>query len=90
MRIGCTGHQNLSPATRRQVAQAIAEQIALTADDELIGITNLAEGADQLFSFSLLAAGGQLHAVVPSKSYESSFQTLQLSQRVQGSSAPCR
>jgi hypothetical protein len=72
-RIGCTGHQNLSPATRRAVAAAIADVLASETEDELTGLSSLAEGADQIFAFAVLAAGGRLHAVVPSEAYECSF-----------------
>lgn len=73
MRIGCTGHQGLSPSTRRHVAAAIASLLADEADDTFVGFTSLAEGADQLFAYTLLAAGGQLHVVIPSDGYEQSF-----------------
>lgn len=72
-RIGCTGHQRLSPATRRDVAAAIADALATEADDDLTGLTSLAEGADQVFALLVLAAGGRLHAVIPSQGYEQSF-----------------
>ncbi|MEO9249126.1 hypothetical protein ABDK96_15690 [Citricoccus nitrophenolicus] len=72
-RIGCTGHQRLSPSTRRIVAAAIADVLVTEADDDLIGLTSLAEGADQLFAHVVLAAGGQLHGIVPSQGYEQSF-----------------
>lgn len=73
-RVGCTGHQNLSAATRRDVAAAIAAVLAADTDEGLVGLSSLAEGADQLFAFAVLAAGGQLHAVIPSKGYERTFQ----------------
>lgn len=73
--VGCTGHQGLNPTTRRLVAAAIANFLASKADDGLLGITSLAEGADQLFAHAILAAGGDLHAIVPSDRYESTFQT---------------
>jgi hypothetical protein len=73
--IGFTGHQNLSPAVRRIVAQAVATRIAEVEGDRLIGRTSLAEGADQLFAFATLAAGGELHVIIPSSGYESSFRS---------------
>lgn len=72
MRIGCTGHQKLSFSTRRNVAAAIAGVLA-DQNEDLVGVTSLAEGADQLFAFAILAAGGQLYAIIPSSSYERSF-----------------
>lgn len=73
--IGCTGHQSIGIATRRDVAAAIAAIFAAACDEELIGLSSLAEGADQLFAFAVLAAGGQLTAVVPCENYERSFQS---------------
>lgn len=72
-RVGCTGHQSLTPATRRAVAAAVSNLIADEDIDGLIGLTSLAEGADQVFAFAVLAAGGQLQAVIPSQRYEHSF-----------------
>lgn len=74
MRVGCTGHQSLSPVTRQDVAAAIAAVLAAAGED-LIGLSSLAEGADQIFAFTVLASGGQLHAVLPSENYEQSFQS---------------
>lgn len=76
-RIGCTGHQTLSADTRTEVAKAMATEIVKFQGEELLGITCGAEGADQVFAFTLLAAGAQLHAVIPSRDYESSFQSEQ-------------
>lgn len=76
-RIGCTGHQNLSLVTRRLVAAAIAAVLATERDADLVGFTSLAEGADQLFAFTLLAAGGQLHAIIPSEHYAEGFQSIE-------------
>ncbi len=73
--IGCTGHQSLSVATRRDVAAAIAGILAAVGDEELVGLSSLAEGADQLFAFAVLAAGGQLTAVIPSQDYERGFRS---------------
>ncbi len=73
--IGITGHQNLGPATRRSVAAAVSSLLANIPNGELVGFSSLAEGADQLFAFSLLAAGGELNAVIPSTDYEASFQS---------------
>ncbi|WP_217651112.1 hypothetical protein [Geodermatophilus nigrescens] len=52
---------------------AIADILAVEGKDDLTGLTSLAEGADQIFGFAVLAAGGFLHAIIPSESYERSF-----------------
>jgi hypothetical protein len=70
--VGCTGHQSLSLWTRRQVAAEIATYLA-TIPGELIGVCSLAGGADQIFAHALLAAGGHLHAIVPSANSDESF-----------------
>ncbi|MFI5492597.1 hypothetical protein [Actinoplanes sp. NPDC051859] len=73
MRIGFTGHQGLTGATRRAVTAALAAFLADLADDDLVAITSLAEGADQIFALTVLAAGGRLHVIVPSLGYEHTF-----------------
>lgn len=73
-RIGCTGHQTLSADTRIEVAKAMATEIVKFQGEELLGVTCGAEGADQVFAFTMLAAGTQLRVVIPSRDYESSFQ----------------
>jgi len=78
--MGCTGHQSLSPATRRLLAATIASTLAADGNDNLVGVTSLAEGADQIFAFAVLAAGGQLHAVIPSNGYEQGFQSVEARQ----------
>jgi hypothetical protein len=72
-RVGCTGHQSLTPTTRRDVAAAIARVLAEQSEGTLVGFSSLAAGADQLFALAVLAAGGQLHAIIPSQGYERSF-----------------
>ncbi len=74
IRIGCSGHQTLTSATRRSVAAEIAKVLATSAD-ELEGLSSLAVGADQVFAYAVLSAGAQLHAVIPSEGYEASFTT---------------
>lgn len=70
--VGCTGHQSLSLWTRRQVAAEIATYLA-TIPGELVGVCSLAGGADQIFAHAMLAAGGHLHAIVPSANSDESF-----------------
>jgi hypothetical protein len=69
MRIAITGHRGLPAATERRVDQAIREQIAAYADSDLVGISNLADGADQLFAQAVLDVGGQLEVIVPAAQY---------------------
>jgi hypothetical protein len=69
MRIAITGHRGLPPGTERLVNQAIREQLAAYTGHDLIGISNLADGADQLFAQAVLDAGGQLEVIVPAAQY---------------------
>jgi hypothetical protein len=65
----------LTATTRRAVAAAIADLLAdeVLGGGPLSGLTSLAEGADQVFAHELLAAGGDLRVVVPSRDYDASF-----------------
>ena len=67
--VGFTGHQNITPMTRRKVTRAIADELARVDDGCLIGVSSLAPGADQVFAFCVLAAGGQLNFVQPADGY---------------------
>ena len=69
MRIAITGHRGLPADTERLVDQAIREQLAAYAGGDLVGVTNLADGADQLFAQAVLDAGGQLEVIVPAARY---------------------
>jgi hypothetical protein len=69
--VGFTGHQTLSPATRRSVAAAIKGE--LKDEKNLIGLVSLAAGADQIFAKTVLELGGGIVAVIPSAEYERSF-----------------
>ena len=42
---------------------------------DLVGISSLASGADQLFASEVLKTRGRLHVVVPCREYEKSFTT---------------
>lgn len=69
--IGMTGHQGLTPDTEALVARAIGEELDGVPD--LVGITSLAEGADQLFADHVLAASGQLVVILPAADYVATF-----------------
>jgi hypothetical protein len=73
--IGCTGHQTLSAMTRRRIAAALAARIA-TVDDEVVGLSSLAAGADQVFAHVMLASGGRLHVVIPCHGYAETFDSI--------------
>ena len=73
VKVGITGHQGLTEHTEAMVRESISDY--LEAKEGLIGITSLAEGADQIFAEEVLRLGGELEIVIPSENYESSFQS---------------
>ena len=69
MRVGVTGHQRLDASIgwasiRRQVAKHVRD-----AGTPLIGLSSLAQGADQVFAQEILKLGGDLIAVLPFQNY---------------------
>ncbi|MEW9529437.1 hypothetical protein [Microbispora sp. NPDC049125] len=68
LRVAVTGHRDLSPATADLVGSAIHEQLARHAPD-IVGVTCLAPGADQIFAERVLGLGGALVAIVPARRY---------------------
>lgn len=73
MRVGFTGHQGLTPETGASVRTEIARELETLGTVE--GVCSLAEGSDQIFAECVLAHGGRLVAVIPSRGYESTFTT---------------
>ena len=71
MRFGVTGHRVLPPSVV-QCATAHWSR-ALPAGARLHGVSNLADGADQLFAAHVLAAGGTLEVVLPCERYAGSL-----------------
>ncbi|MFC9875842.1 winged helix-turn-helix transcriptional regulator [Nocardia salmonicida] len=67
LRIGVTGHTNITADTVPIVRAAIADLIAGTPN--LVGISCLARGADSVFAEAVLDAGGHLEVVLPSRDY---------------------
>lgn len=68
-RIGITGHSNLTTATVPLVADAIRNALAAHDADELVGVTCLARGADQVFAQVALDLGGTIEVVLPAADY---------------------
>jgi hypothetical protein len=68
-RIGVTGHSSLSDATARLVAEALRALLATHPADELVGLTCLARGADQIFARVVLELGGSVEVVLPAADY---------------------
>jgi hypothetical protein len=68
-RIGITGHMNLTPPTETLVKEALHGLLAPYADGDLVGVSCLARGADQLFARAVLDIGGRLEVVLPTSTY---------------------
>jgi hypothetical protein len=68
-RIAVTGHRGLPEPTARLVDAALRAELARRANGGLVGITSLADGADQLFARAVLDAGGALEVIVPAERY---------------------
>ncbi|NUW33956.1 hypothetical protein HTZ77_21335 [Nonomuraea sp. SMC257] len=67
-RIAFTGHRGLPPETAELVDGAIREALA-GQGSLLVGLSCLADGADQIFARAVLDLGGSLEAVVPAEHY---------------------
>jgi hypothetical protein len=71
VRIGITGHMNLSPDTADLIRNAFVA--ALNEEErtgrELVGVSCLAEGADAIFAQAVLDTGSLLEALLPAPDY---------------------
>ena len=69
MKIGVTGHMDLTPTTAELVRAALRTELAAFMPGDLIGVSCLAEGADSLFAQAVLDVGGRLEAQLPAPDY---------------------
>jgi hypothetical protein len=69
--VGFTGHQSLSPETYELVRAELRSLLSQEVD--LVGVTSLAAGADQIFARVVLDLHGRIMAVIPARRYEKSF-----------------
>jgi hypothetical protein len=67
-RIAVSGHRGLSRATATLVEEGIRRALA-EQGPEIVGLSCLADGADQIFARAVVAAGGRLEVVVPARKY---------------------
>jgi hypothetical protein len=68
--IAVTGHMDLTGDTVPLVRAALDDLLKPYADGgDLVGVSCIAKGADSLFAEAVLAAGGRLTVVVPSRDY---------------------
>jgi len=74
-RIGITGHQGLKIEIETFVSRRMGE--ILEGEPNLIGITSLAAGADQLFAHMVLVLGGSIEVILPTPAYHETFSNLE-------------
>lgn len=67
-RVAVTGHRGLPADTVRLVDTAIRATLA-EIGNPLVGISCIADGADQIFARAVLDIGGTLEVVVPARKY---------------------
>jgi hypothetical protein len=68
-RIGITGHRGLPPHTQELIAAALRKELGPDAGAELVGVSCLAGGPDQLFARTVLDLCGMIEVVVPAEHY---------------------
>lgn len=68
-RIGITGHMDLSRDSVSLVAGALRDVLRGRSEGELVGISCLARGSDQIFARVVLECGGFLEIVLPAADY---------------------
>jgi hypothetical protein len=68
VRVGITGHMNLTPESVPLVAAGIRKVLS-EHEQPLVGVSCLARGADQVFAHVVLELGGQLDVVIPAADY---------------------
>lgn len=64
-----TGHMNLTEESVGLVREALRTLFAAHTEGELVGVSCIAAGADSIFAEEVLAAGGRLVVVLPSRDY---------------------
>ncbi|WP_330227942.1 hypothetical protein OHA40_17105 [Nocardia sp. NBC_00508] len=69
MRIGVTGHMNITEATVPLVYKAVRALLDEHDPRTLVGVSCIARGADSVFAQAVLDAGGQLEVVLPARNY---------------------
>lgn len=71
VRVAGAGHRLLADATIDVVMQALRDRLSLFARGGAcaVGISSLADGADQLFAEAILELGWPLEVIVPSHGY---------------------
>ncbi len=66
--VGMTGHTNITDRSRELIRHELLNVLRPRAND-LVGMTCLARGADQVFSDAVLELGGTLEVIIPASDY---------------------
>ncbi|WP_433600549.1 hypothetical protein ACQPXH_01415 [Nocardia sp. CA-135953] len=69
VRIGVTGHMNITEATESLVYDAVRALLVERDRADLVGVSCIARGSDSVFARTVLDAGGRLEVVLPSRNY---------------------
>ncbi|MBA4857875.1 hypothetical protein IU414_24295 [Nocardia farcinica] len=69
VRIGVSGHMNITEPTAVKVYDAVRALLAQHDPNEVVGVSCLARGADSVFARAVLDVGGRLEVVLPSRNY---------------------
>src|SRR5258705_3229550 len=68
-RIAISGHRGFSPDVETLIDQMVRAELARYAGRDLVGISCLADGADQIFARAVVDTGGKLEVVIPAGRY---------------------
>jgi hypothetical protein len=69
MRVGITGHMNLTRDTESLVRDAIGKVLGQYVPEGLTGVSCAAAGADTVFAEVVLDLGGELEVILPAADY---------------------
>lgn len=68
-RIAISGHRGLSPEVESFIDRTIRDELSRFPSEDLVGISCLADGADQVFARAVVDVGGKLEVIVPASKY---------------------
>lgn len=72
MTVGITGHQHIPSASITYIQQGISNVLS-SVEADIVGVSSLAAGSDQIFASAVIEHGGRLHAIIPCHGYKSTF-----------------
>jgi hypothetical protein len=72
--VGITGHRALPEAAQWSWVREELDAALVALEPPIVGVSSLAEGADQCFAEAVLAAGGRLHAVLAFEHFGESLE----------------